>query len=95
MIRDTTGTLVRDVILGEVPTVLVTGPYRMYFYSHEPKEPAHSTWTGMTVPRSSGWTLLRLPRTWDSRQAELRRIQRLVVHNSPLLLEKWHECFPS
>jgi hypothetical protein len=24
-----------------VPTVLRTGPYRFYFYSHEPNEPAH------------------------------------------------------
>ena len=29
------------VILGGVPTVLVSGPYRMYFYSHEPNEPLH------------------------------------------------------
>ncbi len=24
-----------------MPTVLVAGPYRMYFYSHEPNEPPH------------------------------------------------------
>jgi hypothetical protein len=24
-----------------VPTVLRSGPYRVYFYSHEPNEPAH------------------------------------------------------
>jgi hypothetical protein len=27
--------------------------------------------------------------------AELRRVQRLVVENRALLLEKWHERFPS
>jgi hypothetical protein len=29
------------------------------------------------------------------RPAELRRVQRLVVENRALLLEKWHERFPS
>ena len=24
-----------------VPTILVAGPYRMYFHSHEPNEPPH------------------------------------------------------
>ncbi|HEX7529959.1 MAG TPA: DUF4160 domain-containing protein [Pyrinomonadaceae bacterium] len=24
-----------------MPNVLRTGPYRIYFYSHEPNEPAH------------------------------------------------------
>lgn len=24
-----------------MPTILTTGPYRFYFYSHEPNEPPH------------------------------------------------------
>ena len=28
-------------ILKDVPTILLVGPYRMYFYSHEPNEPPH------------------------------------------------------
>jgi hypothetical protein len=42
------GTQSRDDILVCVPTVLVAGPYRMYFYSHEPNNRPMFTWTAAT-----------------------------------------------
>lgn len=29
-----------EILIG-VPTILCVGPYRMYYHSHEPNEPAH------------------------------------------------------
>jgi hypothetical protein len=67
----------------------------MYFYSHEPNEPPH-----VHVDRdddSAKFWLdpVALAVNLGFRPAELRRVQRLVVENRALLLEKWHERFPS
>jgi hypothetical protein len=67
----------------------------MYFYSHEPNEPSH-----IHVDRdhsSAKFWLdpVALAVNLGFAPAELRRIQRLVVDNRPILLEKWHERFPS
>lgn len=35
------GNLVKAILRGFLPTVLRVGPYRFYFYSHEPNEPPH------------------------------------------------------
>ena len=80
---------------GSVPTVLVSGPYRMYFYSHEPNEPAH-----IHVDRDESsakfWLEpVALARNLGFGPPELRRVQRLVIENRALLLEKWHERFAS
>jgi hypothetical protein len=67
----------------------------MYFYSHEPNEPPH-----VHVDRDDDWAKfwldpVALAVNLGFRPAELRRVQRLVVENRALLLEKWHERFPS
>jgi hypothetical protein len=67
----------------------------MYFYSHEPNEPPH-----VHVDRdddSAKFWLdpVALAVNLGFRPAELRRVQRLVEENRALLLEKWHERFPS
>ena len=76
-----------------MPTVLRVGPYRVYFYSHEPNEPPHvhvdrddqSTkfWLGpVAMARNLGFTA-----------RELRRIERLLVEHRQQLLEAWSEYF--
>jgi len=37
-----------------MPTVLRSGPYRLYFYSHEPNEPPHIYVDREDLQRSSG-----------------------------------------
>jgi len=71
------------------------GPYRMYFYSHEPNEPPH-----IHVDRddqSAKFWLhpVALAGNLGFNPAELRRIQRLVAENRQVLLEEWHERFPA
>ena len=76
-----------------MPTVLRSGPYRVYFFSHEPGEPPH-----VHVDRddqSAKFWLgpVALARNLGFGAAELRRVQRLVEEHELRLLEAWHEYF--
>lgn len=74
-----------------MPTVLRSGPARVYFYSHEPSEPAH-----VHVDRDD-----RSARFWLQPVSlaghtgfparELRRIEQTLRLNRQVLLEAWHE----
>ena len=76
-----------------MPTVLRSGPYRLYFYSHEPNEPPH-----VHVDRDD-----RTAKFWIESVSlgsnigfsprELAQIERLIEENQPLLLESWNEHF--
>ena len=73
-----------------MPTVLRSGPYRFYFYSHEPNEPPH-----VHVDRDDSSAKFWLQPVALSRYAgfslkELRRIQKLIVKHQAELLESWH-----
>ena len=76
-----------------MPTVQRYGPYRVYFYSHEPNEPPH-----VHVDRddqSAKFQLkpIALVRNLGFSPVELRRIQRLLDEHRELLLEKWYARF--
>jgi hypothetical protein len=67
----------------------------MYFYSHEPNDPPH-----VHVDRDDSsaefWLdPVALAANLGFAPPELRRVQRLVGENRALLLERWHERFPS
>lgn len=78
-----------------MPTVLRTGPYRVYFYSHEPNEPPHVHVD--RDDRSAKFWLnpVALASNLGFSPTELRRIQRLVAENEIMLREKWDESFGS
>jgi hypothetical protein len=82
-------------ILIFVPAILVAGPYRMYFYSHEPNEPPHIHVDRDDQSAKFWLDPVALARNLGFVPAELRRILRLVVENRRALLERWHERFPS
>lgn len=76
-----------------MPTVLRVGPFRFYFYSHEPNEPPHvhvdrdeatiKVWLGNgEVAKSQGF-----------RAHEIGDIVKLVIDHRTRLLEAWHEHF--
>jgi hypothetical protein len=76
-----------------MPTVLRSGPYRVYFYSHEPNEPPH-----VHVDRDDRTAKLwlepvRLARNIGFGPPELTRIERMVRENQAALLEAWHGYF--
>jgi hypothetical protein len=76
-----------------MPTVLRSGPYRVYFFSHEPNEAPHvhvdrdersaKVWIDpVVVARNVGFSA-----------RELRRIEALIRENQEHLLEAWHAYF--
>ncbi len=74
-----------------MPTVLRSGPYRCYFYSHEPNEPPH-----VHVDRDEDSAKLwlspvSLARNLGFSPSELSTIQRLVQKHEAEILEAWND----
>ena len=74
-----------------MPTILISGPYRLYFYSHEPNEPPH-----VHVDRGKAsckvWLVpIVLASNLGFSARELREIERLVSLNRAILLKAWEE----
>lgn len=76
-----------------MPTIFRSGPYRLYFYSHETNEPPH-----VHIDRDDQsckfWLQpVGLARNLGFNANELRDLERLVIDNQQQLLEAWHEYF--
>ena len=76
-----------------MPTIFRSGPYRVYFFSHELAEPPH-----VHVDRddqSAKFWLgpVALARNLGFGATELRQVQRLIEEHEQRLLEAWHDCF--
>ena len=67
----------------------------MYFYSHEPNELPHIHVDRDDQSAKFWLEPVALARNFGFGPAELRRVNRLVIENDKLLLEKWNEYFPS
>jgi hypothetical protein len=75
------------------PTVLRSGPYRLYFYSHEPNEPSH-----VHVDRDEQtckfWLEpIALASNLGYSAKDLRHIEKIIIDNQQRLLEAWNEYF--
>lgn len=75
------------------PTVLREGPYRFYFYSHEPNEPPH-----VHVDRDDQSAKLwlepvTLAYNLGFSDNELGKIESIVREHQQQLLKAWHEYF--
>ena len=73
-----------------MPTVLRSGQYRFYFFSHEPNEPPH-----VHVDRddlSAKYWLRPVALAWSSGfpAHELRRIRATIEEHRERLLEVWY-----
>ncbi|MCH7720760.1 MAG: DUF4160 domain-containing protein [Planctomycetes bacterium] len=76
-----------------MPTIARIGPYRVYFYSHDMREPPH-----VHVDRNDEtvkfWlTPVALAYNIGFRARELRDIQRLVSERAAEFLEAWNDYF--
>ncbi|MBL8292161.1 MAG: DUF4160 domain-containing protein [Bryobacterales bacterium] len=64
-----------------MPTVWRTGPYRVYFYSHEPNEPPHVHVDRDNQSAKFWLGPVRLAFNMEFNPTELRRIQGLLMDN--------------
>ena len=73
-----------------MPTVLRSGPYRFYFYSHEANEPPHVHVDRDDLSAKFWLQPVGLARNFGFSAKELRRLQKLVIGNQAEFLEAWH-----
>src|SRR5262249_20198909 len=73
-----------------MPTVLRSGPYRVYFYSHEPNEPTHVHVDRERFSAKYWLQDVSLARNFGFSPKELRKILRLLRDHQAELLEAWH-----
>ena len=78
-----------------MPTVLRLGPYRFYFYSHEPNEPPHIHIDRDNLSAKFWTETPALARKLGYPARELNKLLRLVQENQKILLEAWHGYFGS
>jgi hypothetical protein len=76
-----------------MPTVLRTGPYRFYFYSHEQQEPPHIHVDHDEMSAKFWLQPVGLARNIAFSAKELLRLQRLVREHQVEFLEAWHGYF--
>jgi hypothetical protein len=76
-----------------MPTVLRNGPYRFYFYSHEPGEPPHVHVDRNECSAKFWLQPISLAYNRGFRPRELRQLQELVEQHQAELWEAWNEYF--
>lgn len=76
-----------------MPTVLRIEGFRLYFYSHEPNEPAHVHIDRGEASAKVWLEPVALARNLGFRPNELTRIVALVRAYREQLLEAWNEHF--
>ena len=74
-----------------MPTVLRSGPYRLYFYSHEPNEPPHIHVDRWEASCKFWLTPVALASNLGFRPKELRTIETIVMANLSSLTKAWRE----
>jgi len=76
-----------------MPTLLRSGPYRVYYYSHEPNERAHVHVDRDDLSAKFWLDPIGLARNLGFAAHELRRIERMLTRHERELLEAWNERF--
>ena len=78
-----------------MPTVCIIGPYRFYFYSHEPNEPPHIHIDRERLSAKFWIEEVSLAKNIGFSQKELNTLHELVIKNQRKFLDKWYEYFNS
>ena len=76
-----------------MPTVLRKGPYRLYFYGHDIREPAHVHVDRDNLSAKFWLEDVNLASNVGFSPSELKKVIKLVGENRESLLEKWHGYF--
>ncbi len=70
-----------------MPTILRVGPYRLYFYSHEPNEPPHIHIDGDKSSAKFWLEPVSLGNNLGFSGKEVRKVESIVQKNQQTLLE--------
>ncbi|MEN8215639.1 MAG: DUF4160 domain-containing protein [Pseudomonadota bacterium] len=78
-----------------MPTILKLGPYRFYFYSHEPNEPSHVHIDRDNLSAKFWLKPVSLASNLGFKAKELNKLNSLVVEHQDTFLEAWYGYFGS
>ncbi len=81
------------VRIRRMPTVLRSGPYRFYFYSHEPNESPHIHVDRDDLTAKFWLSSVQLAKNFGFSEQEASKIQSIVVSHRAEFLEAWNEFF--
>ena len=76
-----------------MPTVLILGPYRFFFFAGDHVEPPHVHVEREDRVAKFWLSPVRLERSGGFSGQEITKLCRLVAHHESLLMEKWNEFF--
>jgi uncharacterized protein DUF4160 len=76
-----------------MPTILREGPYRLYFFSHEPNEPPHVHVDRDDLSAKFWLNPVNLARNLGFSDRELLKIRKLIEEHREELLEAWRGFF--
>ncbi|TGO03226.1 hypothetical protein PN36_10500 [Candidatus Thiomargarita nelsonii] len=76
-----------------MPTILKLGPYRFYFYSHEPNEPSHIHIDRDNLSAKFWLKPVSLASNLGFKAKELNKLNSLVVEHQDTFLEAWYGYF--
>jgi hypothetical protein len=76
-----------------MPTVLRSGPYRVYFYTHEPNEPPHVHVDRDDQSAKFWLEPVALARNLGFSARELTRLRSIIEDHREELLEEWDGYF--
>jgi hypothetical protein len=76
-----------------MPTVLVIGPYRFFFYANDRSEPPHVHVEHDQATAKLWLSPVRLQRSRGFSRGELVRLQRRVESNAETILQAWYDYF--
>lgn len=78
-----------------MPTVCIIGPYRFYFYSHEPNEPPHIHIDRDGYSAKFWLEDVSVAKNVGFKPKELNTLKDLVKDHQNKFLGKWDEYFKS
>ncbi len=78
-----------------MPTILVVGPYRFFFYSSDAAEPVHIHVQSGNSSAKFWLNPARLQSSKGFNERQIRQMLKLVEKHSPFFERKWHEYFDS
>lgn len=76
-----------------MPTIFRSGPYRFYFYSHEPGEPPHVHVDRESLSAKFWLQDVALTRNMGFSAVELNKLLKLIREHQTKFLEAWNGYF--
>jgi hypothetical protein len=74
-----------------MPTALIAGPYRFFFWSYDCAEPRHIHVQRERLRAKFWLDPVALEENQGFRSRELREVERIIIANLELLRSKWDE----